>query len=202
MEKEGVIKYQLDFRRVPVTIPASVLSGINPCRDQLKGLALVGQDPSRYGGLGYGNISVRCSAQDNAPAFYITASQTGHLDELDNSDICLVTDFDIHRNMLAAQGDRRPSSESLSHGALYRANTKISAVIHVHSPNIWHAPHIGDAIYIAKAIPYGTPAMAQALSNAAQNDLKSSKPLTIVMQGHEDGVICAGQDLEHFYLVL
>ena len=43
---------------------------------------LIGQDPMRYGGYGYGNLSVRLAPYDAPPAlraFIISGSQTGEL---------------------------------------------------------------------------------------------------------------------------
>ena len=58
MREEGVIRFDLEFTAVsPVTIPA--LDELNAWRRILRQLGLIGQDPSRYGGYGFGNISRR-----------------------------------------------------------------------------------------------------------------------------------------------
>ncbi len=134
-ETEGVIKYRLDFTRGPAS-PRSLIDSINAWRRILYQLELVGSDPNRYGGLGFGNVSRRVRAGE--PAFVISGTQTGHLPALGPAHYCLVSHCDPHCNAVTAQGPIRPSSEALTHGALYDADPGIQCVLHVHSPDIWN----------------------------------------------------------------
>ena len=71
---EGVIRfgYQLDDA-TPPGASGALFDRLNTWRSILHRLSLVGQCPARYGGHGFGNLSLR--AQPGA--FLITASQTG-----------------------------------------------------------------------------------------------------------------------------
>ncbi|MBE0437928.1 MAG: class II aldolase/adducin family protein, partial [Methylomicrobium sp.] len=54
-EQEGVIKFRFDHQSRPIDQAIS-LSSLNAWRSILFKLGLIGRDPARYGGLGYGNI--------------------------------------------------------------------------------------------------------------------------------------------------
>ena len=84
MREEGVIKFDLEFTPAPpVSVPG--LEELNAWRHILRQLGLIGQDPARYGGCGFGNVSRRLPPYDapqNQRAFIVSGSQTGHLQEL------------------------------------------------------------------------------------------------------------------------
>ena len=74
--REGVIKFNLDFRAGPAPAQHEVAE-LNRWRQRLYALGLVGQDPARYEGLGFGNVSVRCPG-----GFLVSGTQTGGLETL------------------------------------------------------------------------------------------------------------------------
>jgi len=200
-EQEGVVKYQLGFERQILSIEPSLLQALNDCRDRMRVNGLVGQDPNRYEGYGFGNISVKFGAE--AASFLITGTQTGKLETLCTGDLAYVKRINPQGNCLTAVGETEPSSEGMTHGVLYQSSKRIQAVIHVHSPDIWHH---ADALHIsstAKDIPYGTPEMAAAVQILCQklipadelNPSTSPWPVIFVMKGHEDGVVVAGESL-------
>ena len=197
MQEEGVIKFHLDFKDA-AAVPADTLTELNRWRNILWQQALTGQDPDRYEGYGFGNVSQR-SGNFNAPrgkrSFIISGTQTGHLPELDNSHYAHVMTYDAARNSVTAEGSIKPSSESLTHGVIYDLDNEIRVVLHVHSPDIWlNADSLGIPI-TDTAIPYGTPKMAeevQRLFNAT--DVREKKIFS--MGGHEDGVVSFGTTAE------
>lgn len=190
-EQEGVIKYQLGHTQKPVTEPFS-FSEINAWRTVIYRLGLIGQDPRRYGGLGFGNISQRLDARDNR--FIISGSQTGHVEQLKPEHYCLVIHADPRKNRIESRGLNKPSSESLTHAGIYALDSAIQAVIHVHSPEIWnHAAALGLPD-IAANIPYGTVEMALAVERLFQSGGLRQTPL-FTMRGHEDGVVAFGKTL-------
>jgi ribulose-5-phosphate 4-epimerase/fuculose-1-phosphate aldolase len=196
-KQEGVIKFQLDFTPAP-PLPAADLATINHWRAILYQHKLIGQDPARYGGYGYGNLSVRLAPYDAPPAlrrFIISGSQTGDLPQLGPEHYTIVTECYPAANRLVARGPIRPSSESLTHAAVYALDPTIRAVLHAHSPEIWQmADALGFPITDA-SVPYGTPAMAAevarryATTNMAQHRIFS-------MGGHEDGIVTFGETAE------
>ena len=90
-EQEGVIKYLLEFDRRAIADDISIES-LDQWRHVLFNLALIGQDPARYGGLGFGNISFRIPGSNDA--FLISGSQTGHLPYLNREHYAVVTECD------------------------------------------------------------------------------------------------------------
>ena len=148
-EQEGVIKYQLKHTKKPVSAKLS-LSEINAWRTIIFRLGLIGQDPERYGNLGFGNISQRLNPQSSQ--FVISGSQTGHIEHLNPEHYCLVVKAEPRKNLIQSCGLYNPSSESLTHASIYTQDSTIQAVIHVHSPEIWKntvalvLPHIPAGI--------------------------------------------------------
>lgn len=186
MEREGVIKYQLNYSRA--AIPLVDTAELANWRTRLCCLGLLGQVAERYGGLGFGNLSLRCST-----GFLITGSQTSGRSVMAPSDYALVSGWDLAANQVTATGLTSPSSEALTHAALYELSPAINVVLHVHSPMIWrHSVALGLAQTRA-AIPYGTPAMALEVAR-----LMTSQPLPAAfsMAGHEDGVVAYGEDCQ------
>ncbi len=123
-------------------------------------MGLIGQNPNRYQGYGYGNISQR--HENNQ--FIISGTQTGGKKSLSNIDYCLVTNVNLPQNKLYSTGECKPSSEALSHASVYVKNTTIDCVIHAHSPEIWLSTSALKLPHTPKEIPYGTPEMATAIA--------------------------------------
>jgi ribulose-5-phosphate 4-epimerase/fuculose-1-phosphate aldolase len=191
--REGVVQFNLTF--LPADpLPAAMLGSLNAWRRILCRLGLIGQDPRRYGGLGYGNVSIRVKS-GNAAAFVISGTQTGGMDRLSPEHYTLVTAFDPSNNSVVAEGVVRPSSESLTHGSLYRLDRRIGAVIHAHSPEIWtQADSIGLPV-TRRNVHYGTPEMADEVCRLFQ-DTPVSKLKIFAMGGHEDGIVAFGSSME------
>lgn len=201
-EAEGVIKYQLTFHEhalsesvirsfsSPKTFD-SLLVELNSARSVLAEKGLIGQDPCRYGGDGFGNISVRIKGL----VFLISGSQTGHIHQLSSQDLALVELFDIRLNQLSAYGLTKPSSESMTHGVCFQTHTDIAAVIHVHSPDIWHAIDDLNLPFTDASIPYGTPEMADAVAQLLKQNYLTCEPTIFGMKGHKDGIVAVGESL-------
>jgi len=197
--QEGVVQFNLTFTPTE-PLPAAVLSSLNAWRQILYRLGLIGQDPKRYGGLGFGNISIRMDSE-NAASFIISGTQTGGMDRLFPEHYSLVKAFDAAANSIVAEGVVRPSSESLTHGSLYRLDRRIGAVIHAHSPEIWtQADSIGIPVTRRDAA-YGTPEMAEEVCRLFQNTPVSVLKI-FAMGGHEDGLVAFGGSMEQAGLIL
>ena len=196
---EGVVQYNLTFFPAD-PLPAAMLGSLNAWRQILFRLGLIGQDPHRYGGLGFGNVSIRLES-GNAASFIISGTQTGGMDRLSPEHYSLVKSCDPATNSVVAEGIVRPSSESLTHGSLYRLDHTIGAVIHAHSPQIWSQ---ADAIGLPQTNPsaaYGTPEMAEEVSRLFQNTPVSILKI-FAMGGHEDGIVAFGRNMEQAGLTL
>jgi ribulose-5-phosphate 4-epimerase/fuculose-1-phosphate aldolase len=196
-KQEGVIKFDLDYTPGPA-LPAAALAELNAWRDHLFARQLIGQDPARYGGFGYGNLSCRLAPLDALPnlrRFAISGTQTGHLAALGPEHYALVLACEPEHNRIVATGPIRPSSESLTHGAVYALDAALRCVLHVHSPELWqHAARLELPITDA-AVPYGSPEMAAEVRRLfAETEVAARR--VFAMGGHEDGIVAFGPTLQ------
>lgn len=185
---EGVIKFDLTFRSGPP--PAAVmLVELEAWRRIFRRLGLLGQDPARYDGLGFGNLSRRAMADAAEDAFIISGTQTGGLERLGPADYVAVTACDPLHNRVEAIGSIHPSSEALSHGVLYQIDPRIGWVMHLHSPEIFVAHTRLHLPVTDPDAPYGSPAMAAEIRRLCPS---AGWPGLLVMGGHEDGILAFG----------
>jgi hypothetical protein len=193
-KQEGVIKFTLEYAPGDA-LPAAQLAELNAWREALYGRKLLGQDPARYGGYGYGNLSMRLAPYDVPPAqrrFVISGTQTGHLTALGPEHYAIVTACYPVENRVVATGPIRPSSESLTHGAVYAIDPAIRYVMHVHSPEIWQRAADLHLPTTDPAIPYGTPQMAaEVVRLFAETPVATLR--VFAMGGHEDGIVSFGR---------
>lgn len=186
-ETEGVVKYRLDFTPAPAP-EWSLIADLDAWRSVLFRLGLTGHDPDRYGGLAYGNVSRRLAGRQ----FLVSGTQTGGIPRLSAAHYCRVTDFDPMANFLAAEGPIRPSSEALTHAAVYQASDSANCVLHIHSPELWRQAGPLAIPVTDPRIAYGTPEMA-----AAVEALLADPGIRIIaMGGHTDGLIALGESVE------
>lgn len=189
IDREGVIKFCLDFTDSASTSHTN-LKDLESWRQILFRLNLIGQVPSKYEGLAFGNVSMRTTGLQ----FLISGTQTGGMARLQSRHYCLVLGFDLRRNHIRAAGPIQPSSESLTHAAIYMADPSVQVALHVHSFEIWNAAQLGKCPWpiTSPSHRYGTPEMAQAIYETA-----STYPgLPICMGGHQDGVMTYGETVD------
>ncbi|MEM9623021.1 MAG: class II aldolase/adducin family protein [Pseudomonadota bacterium] len=185
-EIEGTIHFAYELSP-PENAAASpqTFAQLSAWRSVLHALQLLGQQPDRYQGYAYGNLSCR-SVEENPEQFVITASQTsGHPNLLDEH-LVRITHYNLSRFWIEAQGHEPPSSESITHAMIYAADPRISWVFHVHSSEIWQQR---DALVLPATpadVAYGSAAMATAVSELLQTH--QSRPLVCATAGHEDGI--------------
>lgn len=194
MQEEGVIKFDLRFtEQAPVSLDA--FAELNRWRSILWEYGLLGQDPSRYGGYGFGNVSQRLpgtTEPQGRRAFLISGSQTGHLPEAGAEHYAVVSAYDPAGNYVEASGPLVPSSESLTHGMVYDQSNAIRVILHVHSPDLWRAAARLHMPSTAATVEYGTPAMALEVDRLfSETDVRTRK--IFAMGGHEDGIITFGR---------
>lgn len=186
--REGVVKFALDFRPGPAAA-AGTLQELDAWREIFRRLGLLGQDPARYEGFGFGNLSRRAEPGSPGDTFIISGTQTGGLARLDPQHYARVLSCDPAANLVIASGPTPPSSEALSHGVLYQVDSAINWVMHLHSPDIFAARERLRLPVTDPAAPYGSPQMAAAIRRLAP---AAGRPGLLVMGGHEDGILAFG----------
>jgi ribulose-5-phosphate 4-epimerase/fuculose-1-phosphate aldolase len=186
---EGVIKYVLDYAPSPAW-PGDELCELNAWRKILFMTQLIGQDALRYGGAGYGNVSMRLPPYDKTeqPFFVISGTQTGMLTDLMAEHYALVRECWPAENRVVAAGPIKPSSESLTHSMIYRLDESVRYVLHAHSPDIWRYAQALNIPLTRQSVPYGTPEMAEEVRRLFEETPVREQRI-FAMGGHEDGVV-------------
>lgn len=151
---------------------------------------LIGQDPARYDGAGFGNVSQRTEPQEGI--FVITATQTGGIPKLNpHEHYALVTAYDLTANCVEALDYMAPSSEAMIHAAVYDCNSSVQAVFHAHTPYIWEATEVLEIPATKPDVEYGTPAMAREVERLLRETDVRAKGI-FSMLGHQDGIMTFG----------
>jgi len=184
--EEGYVKYRAEHRDAPAIEPPG-WAALNKGRTLLHDLRLVGVYPN---GVGYGNVSLRVGRE----AFLISGTATGEARELTAAQYCLVTSFDLEKNTVRTEGPVPASSESMSHGAVYRALPAAASVIHIHSRPVFDGLLAAGAPATPPEALFGTPEMALAIQAAAQKTGVDQG--WVVMTGHDEGVIVYAASVE------
>lgn len=190
--QEGVTRFVLHHRnqRDLGCVPASMLFALNRWRTRLWDLGLLGMNGNRYEGLGFGNLSARLAGG----GFVITGTQTGAARRLGEQGWCVVEGWNVQANQVQSYGPVAPSSESLTHAALYALSPVVGAVVHGHHPDIWHAQDADGTPRTHAHITYGTPQMATEMARLWQEG-RFRRVHRLAMAGHEDGVVSVGVDV-------
>jgi len=195
MEQEGYIQYQLNHTQRVLPEPAD-FEQLVAVRRELYRKKWIGETDD---GVGYGNVSMRLS---NGAGFLVSGTQTGGAPEVTIQQFAQVIEWDVARNKLVSCGPVAPSSEALTHAALYAippAKGPLNCVLHVHVQEAWErGKHDADTPKTPDGITYGTVKMAEAVKTLFQ----LSPNQAVLMAGHEGGWLAAGPSPLAAYRVL
>ena len=181
------VKFRYERERAKIA-PFDQLAELNECRRKLRELHLIGVYSN---GIGFGNLSVRDGATSK---FYVSGSATGGLPKLTLADCVRIVACDFEKNSVRYEGFAVPSSETLTHAAIYESDPTTSAVIHCHDSVLWRAL-LDRAPTTSKAVAYGTPEMAYEIIRLFEISHVRSKKI-FVMAGHQGGIVAFGKNLE------
>jgi L-ribulose-5-phosphate 4-epimerase len=194
---EGVIRFALehDRRALEPRLYGETVAALAAWREVLARLDLVGRDPARYEGLGYGNVSARLGPFGDVGRgrrrFVISGTQTGGLPALTLDHVCVVERYDIGRGEVWSSGPVPPSSESLTHAAIYDIAPAARVVLHAHAPEIWRNARALAIPVTREGAANGTVDMALEVQRLWRESTLSATGI-LAMAGHEDGVIAFG----------
>ena len=194
---EGVTRFRLEHKAEPLSRRAGDhLPELIGWRHVLRDLGLIGEDPGRYDGAAFGILSCRLGRGFEPPgrrSFVITGTQTSGLVAVSAEDFAIVDRCMSDANLVVSHGPAPPSSEAMTHSALYDIDAGVGAVFHAHSPSLWSHARELDLPTTRPEIEYGTPEMASEVARLFRlGDLRGTGLL--VMAGHLDGVISFGRD--------
>lgn len=187
MIDEGYVKYQCRWIN-QLSVSDAEIEELNRWRAKLYSIGAIGQYDN---GIGFGNISVRIG---RSLEFIISGTQTGGLPHLTSDHYTKVTEFDWETNTVVCVGSIKASSETLTHAAIYSADSEVNAVIHVHYPQLWQK--LLDRVPTTNPnCAYGTPDMAREIISLSQQPAVKAQKI-VIMSGHRDGILTFGKDLD------
>ena len=183
--KDGVIKFESDLRPLPmVSWTPGTIRFLTEWRSKFKYLGWIGKDEN---GIGFGNLSMRLSYRN----FLVTGTQTEHLQELLPEHYVKVTAVDFKHNKVLAFGQILPSSECMTHAAVYETNPDTNYVFHIHCAALWKKH---DNIPVTNTlVEYGTPEMAEEVKRVIR---LYSEAGAMILGGHENGLLSWGGNAE------
>ncbi len=197
MLSEGVIKFRYDHdeRALDSRAFADAVCELASWREIMAHTGLVGQDPQRYDGAGYGNVSMRVGAPSagfGRRRFLITGTQTSGNRCITLDDFCVIEQYDPRRNWVRSYGRIKPSSETMTHGAIYDLSASVRVVLHAHTPVVWRLRRQLRLPTTDAAVAYGTPEMVDEVKRLYRSSgLAESR--VFAMGGHEDGIVAFGR---------
>lgn len=189
MTEEGVIKYRLDHRPA-AGVDHPLLPALQEWRTRLQALGMLGQDPRRYDGYAFGNLSVRLAPVETPAgrrAFLISGSQTAGAAHVDANAWARVYRYDFEHFRLWSEGPVQPSSEALTHAAVYELDTLPRVVFHVHSPEIWERSATLGLPVTDPDAAFGSREMVAEVKRL--NESGALRNGVFAMGGHRDGII-------------
>ena len=196
VKKEGYIKFSFNMKENK-PVAENKITELNYYRQKCFALNLIGVNKSgEQKGVGFGNISVK-----DGDDFIISGAQTGRLEILTNKHYSRITGYDLSKNRVTCQGVIPPSSEAMTHAAVYDSDSSVKAVIHIHNKHTWDYLSKQDVPKTSKDAEYGTPEMGNEVQRLLK-DTDASQKKIIVMKGHEQGVLVFGDSLREAYYVL
>jgi len=195
-EQEGVIKFCLEHESLSCVWMEALerndtFTELSVWRDLCRKLQLLGQNPNLYQGYAYGNISAR----ESSGSFLISASQTSGHEVSDATHFSRVLSAHVVENRIQSEGMLPPSSESMTHAALYQIAPDVNWVVHSHCADIWQNSGGLNLAFTEQTVPYGTPAMAAAVQQLYLEQPDKTQGI-FVMKGHKDGVVSYGHTAE------
>ena len=200
MSHEGVIQFEVEHERCELESRryGELACALIAWREIMALTGLVGQEPGRYEGAGYGNVSARVgprSASIGRRSFLITGSQTSGDRCIGLGNFAVVDGYDYEANRVRSHGCVMPSSETMTHAAAYDASPLVRCVLHAHSPILWRRRRALGLPETDPSVRYGTPEMAREVGRLYLETVLPERQI-LAMGGHEDGILVLGRSPE------
>jgi hypothetical protein len=191
--KEGIVKFNFSHKQKE-SITKKEIEPLNNIRKQLREWSLLGVYPADHPKnpkTGYGNISKRVS--NNKRRFIITGTQTSDKKKLTVEDYCRIISYSIKKGTVDSEGLSMPSSETLTHAAVYDAQSDINFVCHVHNKIIWKNYKELELKTIPKEATFGSLKLAKEIRKFYQEHDGTE---VVIMLGHEEGILLGSKKKE------
>jgi ribulose-5-phosphate 4-epimerase/fuculose-1-phosphate aldolase len=186
MELKEVIRFRCNLEPGPAGCDSDI-PDLERWREKLRSHGWLGQEPRRYGGLGFGNVSRKLDNEN----VLISGSQTGFLEKLTLSEYVSIVDYDPGTNWIQCRGRIQPSSETFTHLAIYESDSTARFVFHTHSPEIWRARSSLELPSTHPRFECGTVGLFHAVLELLKDQRLRRKGI-LAIGGHEDGIMSWG----------
>lgn len=185
---DGIIKFSYTLKRTRAPRSDEYLD-LEKWRVILYRMGLIGEHKEEK--IGFGNLSRILDPKNQV--FIITGTQTGRFANLSAQHYSKVISCDLKKLAIKAEGLIAPSSESLTHYAIYHFHPEIRYVFHIHHHELWVRMLSEKFDRTPEEINYGTIEMAE----AAKECIKDQTRGIFAMAGHQDGIIAYGDNAEN-----
>ncbi len=184
INNEGYIKFNAILEKKE-DLKIKAIKELNKARDYFFEKKLIGMCKN---GVGFGNIS--CRYRKNK--FIVSGSATGGLKKLGTKHYSLVLNWNFKKNQVVYSGKTKPSSETMSHLAIYESDPEIKMVVHIHNRKLWQKLKNKVPTTDSKA-SYGSPEIADSIKKVLKRK-SNLKQGVLVMGGHQDGIMIFAKD--------
>jgi ribulose-5-phosphate 4-epimerase/fuculose-1-phosphate aldolase len=184
---EGVIKFNYNLK-LSKPLESSEYIDLEKWRVIFFKMKLIGEYQKEK--VGYGNLSKKINPQSDQ--FIITGTQTGKYPNLTGSQYTQILKCNLKKMSVEVKGPIAPSSETLTHHAIYSTSNQINAIFHIHDSILWKYMIKEEMEATSTNVSYGTEKMGEEALKCIAN--KNSG--IFVMKGHQDGVIAYGSSCE------
>ncbi len=182
---EGYIKF--DYKFIDSLSPTyEIIEDVNGLRTALWDRGLLGILPD---GISFGNISKRVSES----TFVISGSNTGKYRILSPDHYVYVNESDISSNLVVCSGKIPPSSESLTHLAVYCALPSVRFVVHFHNSKLW-SKFLNIFPSTSPKAKYGTVELANELRSLCKT-LNPQIDNIVILGGHKEGIVAFAENI-------
>lgn len=112
-------------------------------------------------------------------------------------DYSIIKNYNFENFYLESYGITQPSSEALTHAAIYEIFSNVHAIIHIHNDNIWKYM-LDNSFFYTKDVEYGTREMIKEIYRI-YNKFTIDDGSIFAMKGHPGGIVSFGRDLNSSY---
>jgi ribulose-5-phosphate 4-epimerase/fuculose-1-phosphate aldolase len=184
LQSEGYVKYQNQHQSGPI-LDILGLHALDQARTELYDYGFIGNLAS---GISFGNISMRHPER----GLVISGTSTGAARVLGLGGYTWVQSWNSQANVVNSLGPVLPSSEAMSHGAVYDTRVDIQVVIHIHHREFFNVLCAQHYPMTPLACTFGSPELARSITQVVQN-IGDNQGI-FVTAGHPDGIIAFGPD--------
>ncbi len=184
---EGVIKFKYNLK-LSKPLETNEYIDLEKWRVILFKMGLIGEYPVEK--VGYGNLSKKVDPKSDQ--FVITGTQTGKFPNLSGGQYTHILKCNLKKMSVEAKGPIAPSSETLTHHAIYSSCSQINSIFHIHDPILWNYMIKHDMDATSEKVSYGTESMGEEASKCIGEKTSG----IFVMKGHQDGIIAYGSSCE------